>query len=233
MNIIKTTTRALGLAALLGAAAGCQDMNTFLTGEKFSRAPDGSPRVEAELAVQIDDSFVGSFASVGQAVELGDATSDMVLSLADIGTRFYPVPSEEYASKDVRPRYVMSIQIEDLDFEFGSETTEETEGEPVTRFFVTGVSCVATATVEKRRKHAPPLVVGQGAGDGQVRVRGTVESSDAGDTYEVRRRANDGQVVLVRREDVLDAAEKAVIDAMRGVVRAVDREFSPENATGE
>lgn len=230
MTSVRTFTIALGFLTLAGLSA-CQDMNTFLTGEKFSRAPQGSPRVEAELTVAVDDSFAAAFASVGQAVELSDATSELVLSLADMGTRFYAVPAGDYASTDVRPRYAMQIEIEDLEFEFDSETTEEESGESTVRFFVTNVRCSANASVAKRRKHAPLLVVGRGSGAGIRRIRpGVIEAGD--ETYEVRRRSQDGQVVLVNRKHVLDAAENAVVDAMREVIRAVDREFAPGTDLG-
>lgn len=243
MKRTQTIVKAVGLVLMAAAASSCQDMNTFFTGEKFSRAPEGSPRVETELTVRVDDSFVEALTSVEQAVELGGAASDLVLSLADVGTRFYPVRSEDYASKDVRPRYVMVVNIDDLDFEFGSETVlpdaalmvEAEDGapiqveqpEPVVRVFLKSVTCSATASIEKRRKHAPPLVVGQSQGKGEVRVTARAED-DTSEMYTVR--AKSGHAVSVRRQDVLDAAERAVVDALRDMVRAVDREFEVERA---
>jgi hypothetical protein len=241
MNRIQTIVSATGLFLLASATSSCQDMNTFFTGEKFSRAPEGSPRVEAELTVRVDDAFMEAFASVEQAVELGGATSELVLDLADVGTRFYPVPSEEYESQESRPRYFMLVEIDGLEFDFDTETvstpataedgesdsdteSEEVVREPVTRVVLRSVTCSASASLKKRRKDAPSLVVGHSRAEGVVRV--PVEIDMAEETYTVR--SEDGQSVAVRRADILAAVDRAVVASLRDMVRAVDREFAFE-----
>jgi len=241
MKRIQTIVSAAGLALLVTAGSSCQDMNTFFTGEKFSRAPEGSPRVEAELTVRVDDAFMEAFASVEEAVELGGATAELVLDLADVGTRFYPVPSEEYESPESRPRYYMEVEIDGLAFGFDTETVsvpatgEAVDGEEeapvvetatVTNVVLRTVTCSASAWLKKRRKEAPSLVVGHSNAEGVVRV--PIEIDIEAESYTVR--SDDGQAVAVRREDVLEAVDRAVVGALRDMVRAVDREFAFDSA---
>ena len=89
---------ATALAAALCSGA-CQDVHTFVTGEQFVAPPEESPRVEVELVVEVPDAFYDALEGEDRD-ELEQAIAERVLSLADLGMRFYPVPTSEYGGGD-------------------------------------------------------------------------------------------------------------------------------------
>lgn len=217
----------LALIALAVSATACQDLNAFVTGEKFLRAPEESPRVEVELQVVVEESFYGLLEPVGDREELEAAMAQTVLAMADVGMRFYPILSADYASDDARPPHLMVVQVRDLALAIDHETIEEEGHAPRFEAALEGVACSVTAGVQRRRKGAPPLVIGIGNGAGQVRIA-KGESSFGGQTaYAVRHEAEGQQSLQVQRQDILDALEKGVVDAFRELMPPIDREFAP------
>lgn len=219
--------KTLAFAALAVAltTTGCQGFNTFVTGEKFLLAPKGSPRVEAELDVDVQSSFFAALQDVDDAKALDEAISNAVLSVADVGMRFYAIRSEEYDRGDARPAYRMVVEIQDLLVNLDQKMIEQEGSEPWIESSVKSLDCTVAASVQKRRADAPPLVVGRRQGTGHVRIKGDPESSGAQVTYRVRRESDDLQRLYVSKQDVLAVVEKAVVDALRDVVKSVDRDF--------
>ena len=157
--------------------------------------------------------------------------SDVALSLADVGMRFYPVPSDEYGSNDARPPYMMTLRIQDLAVNIDHDLIEEEGQEPWIESSVKSMDCTVTATIERRRKGAPSLVVGHTKDTGRVRVNYDPEDFVGQTTYVVTWESDDPQELLIIKQDVLDAVEEALVDSLRDLVKAVDREFSlPEDS---
>jgi hypothetical protein len=217
--------KSLALAALAAAlsATACQDMNAFVTGEKFSRAPQGSPRVEVELVVETQDSFYDEIEGEGK---LDEAITQQVLSMADLGMRFYPVLSSEYGSDDVRPPYVMVVQVLTLDVNADHKLIEEKGQEPRISSSVESLDCAATASVKKRRADGPPLIVGDGEGKGHVYVRSDAKALESQVTFPVKRTSEEHEALQVTEKDVMAVVEEAVVDALRTVLKPVDRDLT-------
>lgn len=211
------------------SSAGCQDVHTFVTGERFLAPPEESPRVEIELVVEVPDSFFDALQGEDEK-ELALAISERVLGLADVGMRFYPVPTDEYGRGDAHPPYRLSVSFEDLIVDIDHEMIEEEDQAPRIESSVRDLGCSATAVVEKRRDDAPALVVGTGRGIGKVRVHAPDPEAAPSPTYDVTRASRDDELLTVSREDVLLAVEKAALAALREIVKPVDRELSQESA---
>lgn len=223
--------RTLVLVAFLATltAPGCQDLNTMITGEKFTSPAEGSPRVEVELDIDMQDTYGGVLVGADQVVELNDATSELVLSIADVSLRFYPILSEQYGSDEARPPHRMIVEIHELAVNLDQEMIEEEGEEPLIQSFVKSVECVASAKVERRRADGPPLVIGRGKGKGHTRVRNDPERLDAHTSYSVKRPSESGEDLRVTQEEMLATVEEAVVDALREVMKAVDRDFALAN----
>ncbi len=222
---LRGTSLALAALALALCSTACQDLNTFVTGEHFTPAPKGSPRVEVELIVETSESF---YDPLEDAPELDEEFAEKVLGLADLGTRFYPVPSSEYRSKSDRPAYVMMVRIESLAVTTDSKLIEEQGQEPRIESSVKSLDCLATASVRKRRGDGPLLVVGEGEGKGSVWVRANnaTQVSEPEEPISVKKTSKDAQQLHVTQGDVMEVVEEAVVDALRGVLKRVDRDLS-------
>lgn len=222
--------RLAALGALLTLATGCQDLNSLVTGQKFLVAPKGSPRVEVEVDFVVHDSFYAALDGVDRTALEADM-EDLVLGLADLGLRFYPVPADAYESGDARPERHMLVELSELSIAVDEKTVEE-EGQPMRIVAnVSGVTCAVVARVEKRRSGAPALVVGQGEANGKVRPGpATAEELAAVSTYGVHTEVAAHEGLRVEEQDLLDAFEEGLVDALRSVVKAVDRDLAAEGA---
>ena len=125
----------------------------------------------------------------------------------------------------------MVIELCELDVTVEEQTIEE-EGQPMRIIGnVERVGCSVTARVEKRRANGPALIVGTGEGVGRTRVQ-EADGGFAGQaSFDVSRDAVGHSGLRVSRQDVLDAFEDGAVDALRAVVKAVDRELGPEPAS--
>ena len=94
----------------------------FTSCADIPRAPAGSPRVELEVQIKLDDTYTSQLQGAGS--ELLEAVADVVLAKADVGLRFYPVLSQNYGRKDPRPDYVMAIEVRDLEICYGHRTIQ-------------------------------------------------------------------------------------------------------------
>ena len=114
----------LALSLGLGTAA-CQDMHAFMTGDPFYKASKESPRVEVEVVVDIEGSLYDGLVDVENERELNEAISYVVLSLADVGLRFYPILSQDYGKKDTHPQHRMVVQVQELVIDTEHELVED------------------------------------------------------------------------------------------------------------
>jgi len=208
------------------AAAGCQDVQTFVTGDQFSAAPENSPRVEVEVVVDVPDSFYDSLEGK-EARELDQAIRDRVLGLADIGMRLYPVPTESYGKGDAHPPYKMSVQVKELLVEVDHKMVEEDGAEPRIEASVRGVGCSAATVIEKRREGGPSLVVGRSNGVSQIRSSRKQDNASVSTKYPVvQAKGDDAQDLWVSREEVLQAVERAVVLSLRELTEPIDRDLA-------
>ena len=224
--------KTLGLATLLALASGCQDLNYMVTGEKFLQAREGTPRVELEVELVVHDDFYQSLDDVDRDAReaLEAEMQEIVVSLANMGLRFYPVASDAYDSGDDRPERRLLVEGGTLDVNFAEKMVQK-EGEPshiVAR--VEGAACLVKARVEKRRSDGPELVVGSGESQGTVKHGPTTEEPATDTTYAVRAEVPAHEGLRVPKQDVLDAFEDGTVDALRTVIKAVDRDLSADSA---
>ncbi len=222
-NPLRGKSLALAFLAAALCSTACQDLNTFVTGENFTPAPKGSPRVEIELIVETSESF---FDQLEDAPKLDDEFAEMVLGMADLGTRFYPVPSDEYKSKSERPQYVLIVQIESLAVNTDNKLIEEQGQEPRIESSVKSLDCVAKASVRKRRSEGPMLLVGDSDGTGRVWIRRDPATWNPEGAFEVKPTAESRQPLHVTQSEVVEVVDEAVVDALRGVLKRVDRDLS-------
>jgi hypothetical protein len=224
--------KTLGLATLLALAGGCQELNCMVTGEKFLQAPEGSPRVELEVELIVHDGFYDSLEDVdGDAREALEAEmEDIVVSLANVGLRFYPVAAHDYHSGDDRPERRLLVEVDHLGVSFDEKMVQQ-EGEP-SRIVahVGGATCPVNVRMEKRRKDGPELVVGRGESLGKARHSSATEEQPAAEeTYAVRTDVAQHEGLRVPRQCVLDAFEDGTVDALRTIIKAVDRDLSADS----
>ena len=210
-------TRPLCLGLALLAFSACETVTGV--------APKGTPRVEIELAVDIDSDFYDALVDVDQSSDLDAAVREAVRSKADLGLRFYPTPSESYGKKDQRPPYLMTVDIDSLEVALDHETIEEEGKEPVTKTSVAKVSVAVSASIEHRRVTGPPLVVATSSATSVVKAEQNAEKSASGMGYEP---SHDGAGVKVLKKDILRAVQSATDRALKEMRTPIDREFSPE-----
>jgi len=218
----------LGLAAVLGLA-GCQDMTTFVTGENFTKPPENSPRIEVELVVDVDPAVWGDLEEHG---ELEARIVDQVQTVADLGMRFYPVLSSEYAEGDTRPEHVLTVRVTELAVATDHRLVEKKNEPAHVESKVKSIDSSATAVVQRRRDGGPSLLVANGDGKGHVNAVsqervGELEAEGQPALAVVDEDPEHGDL-RVAESDVLQAVDEAVIDALRGVIKGVDRELGME-----
>lgn len=227
-NSRRTALAFVALSLAFGATS-CQDMHAFVTGDQFFKAPKGAPRVEVELVVEVDDACYAQLAEDADREALNAAIADTVLSYADVGMRFFPILTDTYESRDARPERMMTVRVEKIGINTEHERMEEEGEAPWVESSVKSLDSMATASLEKRRKGAPSLVVGRGMGKSHVRAKSDDEFADGKPTYHVKREADDHEELWVTNEDVQDAVGKAVINALREIVEPADRDLAAED----
>lgn len=219
----------LGLAAVLGLS-GCQDMTTFVTGEHFPKAPENAPRLEVELVVEVDPAV---WDDLGEHGELEARIVDQVQTVADLGMRFYPVLSSEYAEGDARPEHVLTVRVTELEIDAAHKRIEKKGEPPRIESRVAAIDSVATALVQRRRDGGPDLLVANAEGQGHVNAVsqkrvGELEA-EGQPAFAVVEEDPEHEDLRVAESDVLQAVDEAVIDALRGVIKGVDRELGLES----
>ena len=215
----------LGFTAAL-ALAGCQDMSTFVTGEKFPKPPEHSPRIEVELTLDVDEGVWGDLVEHG---DLEAAIQARVHEVADLGMRFYPVLSSQYVEGNARPEYVLAVRVTELAIETDHRHVEKKNEAPRIESKVKGLDARATVVVQRRREGGPALVVSNADGEGHVFAVGQARveelSAEGQPVFGVVKTDAMHQDLRVCESDVLQTVDEAVVDALRGVIKGVDREL--------
>ncbi len=161
----------LTAALSLGCLAGLAPL-TCTSCQNIPQARGNLPRVEVEVAVTMDDTFSDNLESFD--AEFRKAIVSQVLAKSDVGLRFYPVLSEQYARNHARPPYLMTIDLGNLHVSISQETKKSGEGD-ATRTqihrWVSRVQMTAMTNLHKRRDNAPPLTVASQKGTATVSVQ--------------------------------------------------------------
>jgi hypothetical protein len=101
------TYRSILLSGLLLTAAG------FFSCESIQTAPKGSARIEVQVVYEVDESFYSPFVKDVNRGAIQRILEESVQPLADIGMRFYAIPSSNYEKGQTTPDYVMTIRAVD------------------------------------------------------------------------------------------------------------------------
>ena len=211
---MKRSIRPLALAPILLTLASCES----LTGV----APEGTPRVEVELAVIVDEAFMTPL--VDPTAELVAAVKEAVRSEADLGLRFYPTLSERYGPNDRRPSYLMTVELKSLNILFEQELIEPEEAPARLVTTIDEVQCSVSASLERRRGNAPPLTVATASSSQKVNAERDPDAIEAGRGYAPK---FDGPTMKVLEADITRAVQTASEAALRTMRKPIDREFAP------
>ena len=211
----------IGAFGLMAGATSCQNVHHMVTGEPFTKAARSSVRAEIEVIVDVQDSFYAAIGEVDRDAFEADLSREL-LSIADVGLRFYPILSKEYGDQDARPSYMMKLSIDQLIVSSNDKIIEEEGQETRIESSLRNVRCNGAASIELRRGSAPPLVVSQSLGEGQSRPS---RDTDTSASFQVANRADNLPALFVAKESVLAASRKSIISALRGTIEAVDREL--------
>ena len=194
--------------------------------QTISKAPTGAPRVETEYALEFDSSLFEALDPGADAGAIERVVNRTVRPLADMELRFYAVPSADYKSDHVRPPYHLTIAVHDFEVILEEKTSKTQEGEVLVETHVDKLFCAATAMFEERRPHAPTLLVGRSEGQATVLVKRAQVAGPESATFVVVGATNAGKPLTVREEDLSNAVERAVINALRKLEEPIDRRFA-------
>ena len=189
-----------------------------------SEAPEGSPRVEAEVEVVIGEGFYEAFEDVGGDSALVAAIDEKVMTLADFGTRFYPVPSSAYEDGMRLPEYKLIVDVRRLDVLLKQKMIEEPDEEPEVKTWVNRLACTVVASIDRNLEGRPPLPVGRSMTTVELRPSNSSEALARSTSYAVSTHSE--QQLEVTDADVLEAVRRAVTRALRQLEAAIDRDLS-------
>ena len=203
----------VALAALLAACT------------TLSEAPDGSPRVEAEVVTAVAPAVHETL--VFQPVQGAEERfGEIVSPMSDLGMRFYAVSTETYEAMHERPDYLLTIELSDLAATLLEETTETEEGVVHTTTSLDSVACTVTASLQRRREHAPSMMIGSTQGRSELRPEGLFKGERPPvNMIPLRHQPATGEVLEIREDDFNDLVERAALRALKELERPVDREF--------
>jgi hypothetical protein len=219
MPAMKPLSIALAMCSVL-PALGCQNIKS---------APEGSPRVEVELIVQVDSAVYEPFDAEVDKDELRKLVQDAVLPLADVGLRFYPVPSDAYSSGDERPEYALTIHVQRFEPVLDHKLIEEEGQEPRIETHLDGAKAISAAVFERRRDNAPALLVGSMQAEGKSKA----DDEEPGD-YLLSHETQSGEDILLARRLFSESIEESAEKALSLLQKPIDREFDlPEGKRAE
>lgn len=199
------------------AATGCQSIKA---------APEGSPRVEVELVIEVDQAVYDQFAEEVDRDQLRGLVEEAVLPLTDVGLRFYPVPSDAYDGGDKRPEYALTIGIQGFDVPLNHKLIEVEGQAPFIQTTIEHAEATATAQFERRREDAPSLIVGREQAVGSVQVK----TEETGDLL-LQQETQEGDQILLPHSAFSAAIEEAVEKALGVLQKPIDREFHVPGST--
>lgn len=190
-------------------------------------SPKGTPRVETELAVVVAPDFQNPLVDVDESL-LG-AMKQVVVKEADVGLRFYPVLSEDYAPEHARPPYLLTVELTALELSYREAKSAVPEGSPDRATLVDEIAFTVAAKLTRRRQEGPPLLVGSSVGSASVRAHQKLNELEGQPVY-----ATEGSrsAPYVLRADVLDALDASVEKALKALRAPIDRELAPLRESG-
>ncbi|MEM7306659.1 MAG: hypothetical protein AAF682_08315 [Planctomycetota bacterium] len=205
----------LALTALFGLVLASCSSN--------SAAPEGSPRVEVELRVEVDEAVFSPFDPSVDREAILELIDGAVQPLADVGLRFYPVPAEVYTEGDERPEYALTVRVEKFEVTLDHELIEEENKDPWIQTEIEQAECTVLATFEKRRNNAPPLQVGTEAAMGE-----SGENRELEGEFLLEYVTQTGGRLNLSREAFASAVDQAVARVLAKLQKPIDREFKPK-----
>ena len=195
----------------------------FAACQTISSAPEGSPRVEVELLVEVADDVYAPFHADVARDEINAIIEETIFPIADVGLRFYPVHSGVYQPDDDRPEYLLKVRIESFDVVLDHTMVEEEGVDPWILTEIATVECSTHAIFEKRRPNAPPLPVGSETVSGAARV-----DPEPPGTFLLQYEPLTGERLLLSRVAIEDAVNNAVKRVLIKLQKPIDREFEPK-----
>lgn len=235
--------RSILLSGLLLTAAG------FFSCESIQTAPKGSARIEVQVVYEVDESFYSPFVKDVNRGAIQRILEESVQPLADIGMRFYAIPSSNYEKDQTTPDYVMTIRAVDCtpdlrvtktkkQVPIEDEHAEKKDGDkkedgkkekPKTKEVITikanlySVSCKLDVKLQKRRIDAPALIVGNTKGTGSS-SKGNEDKSLRLGLHKKADEENDSELT----EKMLQSAfAGAASRAFGELQKPIDRELAP------
>jgi hypothetical protein len=176
----------------------------------------------------VDPLVLGLLHREDDVAAMEKVASDAVFSLADVGLRFYPVPSSSYAEGDERPDYLLTLRVQDLSAALEEQparssgaSAESADGEGFDE-----LRCSAVATLLKRRGAGPALIVGQSVGHGTAAVQEASAVLSSMREFELVSSQPYGSRSRLRSEDLDSSIRAAVSSALRELVEPIDREMA-------
>ena len=195
----------------------------LLACQNIRSAPEGSPRVEVELILSAADDMFAPFDDEVDRDALRAAFEEAVQPVADVGLRFYPVPSEVYGEDDVRPEYALILELGGIVVHLDHELVEEEGQEPWIRTRVESAQCTVTGTFERRRSNAPVLRVGSEQVTANVRVDPDLEAG-----LLLAHVTQTGERLHLAEETLRLVYDRAVARVLAKLQKPIDREFEPK-----
>lgn len=190
----------------------------------ITRAPQGTPRVELELVVATAEGFTAKLQGLDAA--FAQALEEFVLGKADVGLRFYPVPTARYQKDAQRPEYRMTVTVRELSYGLDYRTvTAQPGADPVIESWVNRLEAAVAVDLVKRREGRPELVVGSSQQSGAVSVARSAKGEETEPAYTVQR-SGEQQVLNVRRGDLLRAVDAGLARALKELLPAIDRDLN-------
>lgn len=191
------------------------------------QASEETLRTELEVAVRVDPSVSALLSQPDDQESIRRIVSGAILSLADVGLRFYPVPSESYQESDQRPEYLLTVEIQALRAQLDQRVVRSPREVPSVESSLESLACAAVATFERRRSEGPSLIVKQahGRGDASVSEASAVLSSEH--AFRLRP-GSEGRSPSFSAGELDLAVRQAVRNALGNLVEPIDRELALE-----
>lgn len=189
-------------------------------------------REELEVAVKVDPAISTLLRAETDVAALGVVVSEAVFELADVGLRFYPVPSESYAEDQVHPPFLLTVHVQDVGASLEGETVRTAGEERRPLKELTSVSCSAVATLVKRRGDGPPLIVGKSIGHGSAKAQEASATLTSMQEFELTSIDPFAIPPRLSAESLRKSIREAVRGALRQLVEPIDRELGTRGPVG-
>lgn len=211
---------ASGTLSFIALLAGCSGIPT---------APAATPRTELEVDVSLDPSITALLRNPADREALQRIVTNAVLSLADVGLRFYPVSSVSYGDKYARPEYLLTVEIDSLQARLDQRVVRSQHDLTGIETAVEDLDCTVLVTLVRRRDDGPSLIVGRAFGRGNSDVREA--SSELSSVPEFELAAGPGgKAPTFSAHELGQALNGAVARALSQLLESIDRELEAKHS---